>query len=270
MYFILATADFSGEGNNIGTLDSWFITYNKPNGITWSGISSTVDKSAALNCTAILDTTNYELTTITIKMGDTTLEGTGTSGNITVNVSEGVYSIAISEVTANVNINIVTKSLSGGDSEGDDDPTPDDTEIGTTTTFGSTNIEVTIIGTFSDFDFVNNCVVSTGGGSSCTLNTAGASGRISSATQILKVSGGETITFSSSISGLQYALIEFTDKPCTLSTLNKNGLYGQSWSTAASCTLHSDTKYLAINFNNGSSDMTADQLTSLKTAIVLS
>ena len=252
---------------SLGTLDSlsnsWSITRNLTNFSTSSTVTS-VTKNGSYSATFTLNS-GCTYSSHSVTMGGATV----TSG---VSYSNGTLTVNISKVTGAV---VITAVATGASSGGGTTPTPPsggdtDPEIGTTTTFGSTNVEVTIIGNFSDFDFVNKCVVSTGGGSSCSLNTAGASGRVSSATQILKVSGGETVTFNSSISGLQYALIEFTNKPCTLSTLNKNGQYGQAWSTAASQTLQPNTKYLTINFNNGSADMTTTQLESLKTAIVLS
>lgn len=252
MIIYLKSANFASS--NIGTLDSWRVSYNLSGGISKLNCPGSVKKGSTLTATLTL-ADGAEFTSASVS--------SGTAGTLTHSVSGTTVTITVPNVQSAITVSVVASGEST-------DPTPDDTEIGTTTTFGSTNVEVTIIGAFSDFNFANKCVVSTSGGSSCSLNTAGASGRISSPNQVLKVSGGETVTFNSSISGLQYALIEFTDKPCTLSTLNKSGQYGQAWTTEASMTLHSNTKYLAINFNNGSADMTSEQLESLKTAIVLS
>ena len=133
------------------------------------------------------------------------------------------------------------------------------------TTFGASKTPVTIISDFSGFTFENGKVVSTSSGSSCDFSTGTA--RAASTTQILSVSGGKTYTFTPTISGLQYALIEFTDAPCTVSTLNKSGQYGQAWSSTTSGTIHSNTKYLTINFNRGSGNFSASELEALKNAI---
>ena len=133
------------------------------------------------------------------------------------------------------------------------------------TTFGASKTPVTIISDFSGFTFENGKVVSTSAGSTCDFSTGSA--RAASTTQILSVSGGKTYTFTPTISGLQYALIEFTDAPCTVSTLNKSGKYGQAWSSDTSGTIHSNTKYLTINFNRGSGSFSASELEALKNAI---
>lgn len=264
MWFRLASAEWE-TGKHLGAMDvladAWSVGYNVSGGITKTSGSGSVSKGGTLTATFTLST-GAEFTSATLTPSS--------AGTVTHTISSSTVTVTIANVSANCTLAVVATGDSTGGGGGNEGDTPVDTEIGTTTTFGSTNVEVTIIGAFSDFNFANKCVVSTSGGSSCSLNTAGASGRISSPNQVLKVSGGETVTFNSSISGLQYALIEFTDKPCTLSTLNKSGQYGQAWTTEASMTLHSNTKYLAINFNNGSADMTSEQLESLKTAIVLS
>ena len=128
MYIILNTADFSA--NNIGTLDQWSISCNRPKGITWSGLTSAVDKGSNFNAVAEIDTANYELVTMSVTMGATTQSGVGTSGGITISNSGSRYTITISSVTANVNIRVTTKNLStetpgsGGGSGGGGTPTP--------------------------------------------------------------------------------------------------------------------------------------------------
>lgn len=128
MYIILNTADFSA--NNIGTLDQWSISCNRPKGITWSGLTSAVDKGSNFNAVAEIDTANYELVTMSVTMGATTQSGVGTSGGITISNSGSRYTITISSVTANVNIRVTTKNLStetpgsGGGSGGGETPTP--------------------------------------------------------------------------------------------------------------------------------------------------
>ena len=85
MYIILNTADFSA--NNIGTLDQWSISCNRPKGITWSGLTSAVDKGSNFNAVAEIDTANYELIAMSVTMGAITQSGIGTSGGITISKS---------------------------------------------------------------------------------------------------------------------------------------------------------------------------------------
>lgn len=114
MYIILSKADFSS--NNIGTLDSWTINYNRPSGITWTGISNSVNKNAPLSCSATLDTTNYEIVSMTITMGGATIGSVDSNGTISgvISLSGDIYTIAIPSVTGNVNISITTKNLTTG------------------------------------------------------------------------------------------------------------------------------------------------------------
>ena len=129
MYIILNTADFSA--NNIGTLDQWSISCNRPKGITWSGLTSAVDKGGSFSAVAEIDTANYELITMSVTMGATTQSGVGTSGGITISNSGSRYTITISSVTANVNIRVTTKNTSGQGScgSGPDIPETGDGEL---------------------------------------------------------------------------------------------------------------------------------------------
>lgn len=163
----------------------------------------------------------------------------------------------------------VSASGSTGDTEGDVDDTGGNTdpEIGTSTTFGSSGTSVTIIDDFADFDFVDGAVVSTSGGSSCNFGTGTA--RATSNTQVLKIAGGETFNFNAVISGLTWALVEFTATPCTTSTFNTKGELAKAW-LSGNVTAHADTRYIVVNFNRGSGSFTADELALLKTAITLS
>lgn len=122
MRLTLSLADFSGTGKNIGTLNSWFISKNTPSGLTWVSEVGSVDKGDPLSMVAEIDTVNYELVTMTVTMGSTTQTGVGSSGGITIQNSGSQYTIAISSVTANVNISVTTKNLSTGvpDSGGSD------------------------------------------------------------------------------------------------------------------------------------------------------
>ena len=119
MRFILATADFSGDGKNIGTLDDWFITYNTPSGVSWTDISSSVAKGEAFSAVfEIADPTSYELSAITVSMGTVSNSSVGsTSNGITIS-SSGTspiqYTISITEATADIKISLTTTNLSTG------------------------------------------------------------------------------------------------------------------------------------------------------------
>jgi hypothetical protein len=261
MIITLKGADFSS--NNIGTLSTWTIFTSIGKGATYEGVR-TVDKGASFSALVTI-ADGYEIGTAGVSVMMGTADITSTAVKITVNEIE----ITIGSVTGNVTISVPTINTATGEEGGGDVVEPDaDPEIGTTTTFGSDNTTVTIIGKFNDFKFVDGAVVSTSSGSSCKFGTGTA--RAASNTQVLKVSGGEAVAFTQVISGLQYALIEFTDKPCVQATLNKSGFYGQAWSTDATCNLHANTKYVTINFNRGSGSFTTDELAKLKTAITLS
>lgn len=103
MYIILNTADFSA--NNIGTLDQWSISCSRPKGITWSGLTSAVDKGGSFTCTGTLDTANYEIVSTSVLMGGSDITSTA------LTLSNNVYTITIASVTSNVTINFVTKSI---------------------------------------------------------------------------------------------------------------------------------------------------------------
>ena len=103
MYIILNTADFSA--NNIGTLDQWSISCSRPKGITWSGLTSAVDKGGSFTCTGTLDAANYEIVSTSVLMGGSDITSTA------LTLSNNVYTITIASVTSNVTINFVTKSI---------------------------------------------------------------------------------------------------------------------------------------------------------------
>lgn len=103
MYIILNTADFSA--NNIGTLDQWSISCSRPKGITWSGLTSAVDKGGSFTCTGTLDVANYEIVSTSVLMGGSDITSTA------LTLSNNVYTITIASVTSNITINFVTKSI---------------------------------------------------------------------------------------------------------------------------------------------------------------
>jgi hypothetical protein len=180
------------------------------------------------------------------------LKWSGTTGTLT-----------ISNVTGNVYVNITAISESGSGDVGSSDP-----EVGTTTTLGdNAQTTVTIIDKFSDFNFVDGKMLSTSGGSSCVLKDG--TSRATSITQVMKITGGATLNFNPVITGLQWALVEFTAKPCSTSTFNPNGEKAAAWLTASKTT-HANTKYIAVNFNRGSGSFTASELSLLKNAITVS
>lgn len=135
------------------------------------------------------------------------------------------------------------------------------------TTLGTTGAEVAIVNNYSDLDFVKGAFVSTAGGSTCTLTQDGNNTRATSVTQVLAITGGKTVKFSEVISGLKYAFIEFSDKPCTKANFTSNGQKAASWITENIVT-QASTKYLAFNFNL-SSGFSDEQMSLLKTAITI-
>lgn len=106
MIIYLKGANFSGEGNNIGTLDSWFIQQEFGSGVNYSGPTS-VKKNAALNATITINS-GYELNgSVSVTMGGSQVTyGVTTSGN--------TITISITSVTGNVVIKVPTKSTGGG------------------------------------------------------------------------------------------------------------------------------------------------------------
>ena len=204
MYIILNTADFSA--NNIGTLDQWSISCNRPKGITWSGLTSAVDKGANFSAVAEIDTANYELITMSVTMGATTQSGVGTNGGITISKSGSRYTITISSVTANVNISVTTKNLStetpgsgGGSGEGGT-PTPttytftvNPTPTSATVTLSATGY-TTVTGTGS-----KSITVASGTIVSWSVSASGYTSQ--NGTQNVTSTSSKSITLSASSSG---------------------------------------------------------------------
>lgn len=258
MIITLVKANFSSS--NIGTSTTWVITPNVGSGASYSGVTS-VTKGAALNATVTIKD-GYELGSagVTVTMGGVTQSGV-------YSISGKTITISIGNVTGNVVIKVPTVNSSTGEEEGGGNVNTD-TEIGTATTLGSDNTSVTIIDSFNKFTFVKDMMVSTGGGSSCILKNG--TGRATSTTQVLKITGGATLKFNPVISGLQWAVVEFKDKPCTVSNFTPNGQKAASWITN-DITTQTATKYIVVNFNNSSStSFTPEQLELLKTAITIS
>ena len=105
MIITIKGANFSGEGNNIGTLDSWTISRNLGNGATYDG-PRFVDKNAQLNATITL-ANGYEAGTISVTMGGQAISAHTVSGN--------VITIAIGQVTGIVVINVATNWVGMGE-----------------------------------------------------------------------------------------------------------------------------------------------------------
>lgn len=291
MYFILKNANFAS--NNIGKINIQSGTITPGTGTgggTGGGTTETValvftegtldsttgaEKTAtgtyrsdyvAVDASSVIKFTSAK--TMIVFKYDSSKQYTGRDAtdwysSSEVPVSDAAYiRVLVKGASAPPTDGTVTRA---GSSSGGNGGSSDGSENLGNTTFGSSQTPVTIISDFSGFTFENGKVVSTSSGSTCNFSTGSA--RAASTTQILSVSGGKTYTFTPTISGLQYALIEFTGAPCTVSTLNKSGQYGQAWSSATSGTIHANTKYLTINFNRGSGDFSTSELEALKNAI---
>lgn len=107
MHLILSLADFSE--NNIGTLNSWFVTKSVGTGATYSGPTSVI-KGASFSATVTL-ADGYEVGSagITFTMGGSALASYSTSGQ--------VVTFTISSVTGNIVIKVPTKNTSSGNED---------------------------------------------------------------------------------------------------------------------------------------------------------
>lgn len=116
MHLILSLADFSE--NNIGTLNSWFVTKSVGTGATYSGPTSVI-KGASFSATVTL-ADGYEVGSagITFTMGGSALASYSTSGQ--------VVTFTISSVTGNIVIKVPTKNISSGDEDSGKEDEPID------------------------------------------------------------------------------------------------------------------------------------------------
>ncbi len=126
--------------------------------------------------------------------------------------------------------------------------------------------------------------VSVSGGATVTNNSGftTTAGRAASTTTVLKVNGGETISFVSNLAtvfgstNLTYALLEFKDAPLSSTNLSYTGVNSGTANTqqkeacgfawiSGSHTLSANTKYVVIAFKNGggTADFNATQLAAL-------
>ena len=133
------------------------------------------------------------------------------------------------------------------------------------TTVGTAQTLVKIVDSFSDLKFVDGYTF--GGGSD--RNFKQIAGRATSITEVVRVSGGETLALSQPISGvtLTYGLTEFTDSPCTVENLTSAGQKAVDWLTE-NITLQDDTKYVIVTFKKTTTEsFTASELELLKQAL---
>ena len=121
------------------------------------------------------------------------------------------------------------------------------------TTVGSNQTIVKIVDSYDDFTFVNGY---TFGGD---RNFKKLEGRATSMTEILEVSGGETLALMQPIEGvtLTYGLTEFKDKPCTVENLTTAGQKAVDWLTEG-VTLQDDTKYIIVTFKKTTTESFSD------------
>lgn len=123
------------------------------------------------------------------------------------------------------------------------------------TTVGSNQTIVKIVDSYDDFTFVNGY---TFGGDS-GRNFRKLEGRATSMTEILEVSGGETLALMQPIEGvtLTYGMTEFKDKPCTVENLTTAGQKAVDWLTEG-VTLQDDTKYIIVTFKKTTTESFSD------------
>ena len=123
------------------------------------------------------------------------------------------------------------------------------------TTVGSNQTIVKIVDSYDDFTFVNGY---TFGGDS-GRNFKKLEGRATSMTEILEVSGGETLALMQPIEGvtLTYGLTEFKDKPCAVENLTTAGQKAVDWLTEG-VTLQDDTKYIIVTFKKTTTESFSD------------
>ena len=133
------------------------------------------------------------------------------------------------------------------------------------TTVGTAQTLVKIVDSFSDLKFVDGYTF--GGGSD--RNFKQMAGRATSVTEIVRVSGGETLVLSQPISGvtLTYGLTEYTDKPCVAENLTSAGQKAVDWLTD-NIKLQDDTNYIIVSFKKTTTEaFTASELELLKQAL---
>ena len=133
------------------------------------------------------------------------------------------------------------------------------------TTVGTAQTLVKIVDSFSDLKFVDGYTF--GGGSD--RNFKQMAGRATSVTEIVRVSGGETLVLSQPISAvtLTYGLTEYTDKPCVAENLTSAGQKAVDWLTD-NIKLQDDTNYIIVSFKKTTTEaFTASELELLKQAL---
>jgi hypothetical protein len=217
---------------------------------------------------ATITITASGMTTVTSTSGTATMSNIPYGTVATYTVSASGYTTKTGTVTSTVTIPVtLTATSTGGGTEqpgtgGGSGETPTYIE----TTIGSTNYATKIVPSWEDVDLTINGIISTAGGSNCTINTT-SSGRCSNIDYVLQVNGGETISFAPTSLVGSWALTEFKDIPLIKDNFTPNGDASKSWLTG-NATLQTATKYIIINFKKaGSGDFTKENIADIKNTI---
>lgn len=258
MIITISGADFSLS--NIGTLSTWTVSKSIGAGAEHN-IPSYVDKNSAFNYEITLKD-GYTFGTYSVTMGGQTITPTVTETSMTINIAS---------VTGAIRIEVKTINSSTGEPEEPEEPGTgggSDTPTYIETTIGSTNYPTKIVPSWEYVDLTINGIISTGGGSNCTINTT-SSGRCSNIDYVLQVNGGETISFAPTSLVGSWALTEFKDIPLTKNNFTPNGDASKSWLTG-NATLQTATKYIIMNFKKADSgDFTKENIADIKNTITI-
>ena len=251
---------------HIGGLNFYSVTKGTVGGgVNVTITTSTISKDAAASSSArqiatVALNSGYENLTVTVTMGGTTVSW----------YSNGVVTIpANTTVTGNIKISASATVINTGG--GTVDPEPEEPGTGgeeIKTTIGTTNYETTIVSSWSDVILTPEAIISTSGGSNCTVNTA-SSGRCSNIDYVLQVNGGETLSFTATDLVESWALTEFYALPLTKANFTSGGDASRSWLTG-NATLQAATKYIIINFKKkGTGSFSESDMEAVKSTITI-
>ena len=185
---------------------------------------------------------------------------------------------------------VVIPDSGSGDNSGSGGGTEDDTGSGDQ----DPNVEqvnyydttMTVVDSISEMVFDGNYAPP--GGASADFSAGTVVGRATCITEVLAVSGGETISFASNLAeifgstNLSFALIEFASAPLSRDTMSfpnvtsntatteQKAACAYAWLTEAH-TLQSNTRYVILAFKNGDGSVafTTEQLAKLPNCLVL-
>lgn len=215
--------------------------------------------------------------------GDTTMYTftiNPTPSTATVTLTASGYSQSGNSITVPANTSVTWKVSASGYTEQNGTHTVTKTESKsvtlssasgggeTKTTIGTTNYETTIVGTWNEVILTPDAIISTSGGSNCTVNTT-STGRCSNINYVLQVNGGETLSFTATDLVESWALSEFNAVPLIKSNFTPKGDASKSWLTG-NATLQTGTRYIILNFKKkGSGSFSESDMASVKSTITI-